>query len=58
MAHANHGRRAQSQRRAKAALARLDDGQFGECVDCGEDIARGRLDIDPAVPNCVSCERG
>ncbi len=58
MAQANHGRRAQAQRRLLAALARIEAGEFGECSECGEDIPRGRLDIDPAVPTCVSCAQG
>ncbi len=37
------------------ALARLDAGTYGPCVDCGEPIPRERLDALPAAPCCVSC---
>lgn len=42
----------------KAALARLDEGEFGYCTDCGEEIASARLERDPAAGLCVSCARG
>lgn len=41
--------------RIKAALVRIDQGEFGYCIDCGEDIAIKRLQFDPAVPQCVDC---
>jgi len=37
------------------ALARLDEGEFGSCEDCGDFIGHGRLDADPAAPRCVEC---
>lgn len=39
----------------KAALQRIDEGEFGICEECGEDIPTGRLDIDPVVALCVPC---
>jgi DnaK suppressor protein len=39
----------------ETALARIADGSFGECVDCGEDIALKRLDFDPTVTTCFAC---
>ena len=30
------------------ALKRIEEGEFGYCVACGEAIAVGRLDLDPA----------
>ena len=41
--------------RIKAALVRIDEGEFGYCVDCGENIAEKRLEFDPSVPQCVDC---
>lgn len=41
--------------RISAALVRIDEGEFGYCVDCGENIAEKRLEFDPAVPQCVDC---
>jgi RNA polymerase-binding protein DksA len=39
-----------------AALARLDDGSYGECVDCGVDIPLARLDVQPAAARCIECQ--
>lgn len=38
-----------------AALRRLDAGDYGYCVACGEPINPARLDIDPAAAKCVEC---
>lgn len=35
-----------------AALNRIDDGSYGECVTCGEEISQERLDILPYTPFC------
>ena len=40
----------------KAALRRLDEGSFGECLSCGEDIATKRLMIDVAATLCIGCK--
>lgn len=40
-----------------AALARIDSGDYGFCTECGDEIVRGRLEIDPAGPLCVNCAR-
>ena len=58
MAQATERRRDDERRRIEAALARLDDGEYGYCVECGEDIPQDRLAADPTVPSCVSCTRG
>lgn len=42
--------------RLVAALDRLNDGQYGRCVECGEEIAPARLRAMPEVPTCVSCQ--
>lgn len=39
-------------RAIKAALDRIADGTFGECVRCGNSISEARLD---AVPHAVFC---
>ena len=41
--------------RIDAALTRLNDGEYGECLTCGEDIAPKRLELDPATPVCIGC---
>lgn len=38
-----------------AALARIDDGEYGYCVKCGAEIAKERLDMLPATPFCRRC---
>lgn len=39
----------------RAALARIDAGEYGDCVKCGEEISEARLDLLPATPLCASC---
>jgi len=41
--------------RIKAAMARMVDGEFGYCIDCGEEIAKRRLEIDPMAERCINC---
>jgi DnaK suppressor protein len=40
----------------EAALARLADGTYGECIDCGVDIPFARLSAYPAAKRCVGCQ--
>ncbi|RMD89903.1 MAG: TraR/DksA family transcriptional regulator [Alphaproteobacteria bacterium] len=47
--------RARRRRAIAAALARMDEGEYGYCCECGEAIAPRRLEIDPAAAVCVSC---
>jgi DnaK suppressor protein len=42
--------------RIAAALERLDEGVYGVCVECGEDIAPARLRVMPEVLTCVRCQ--
>ena len=37
------------------ALRRLEEGEYGYCLKCGEEIAEKRLDVDPAAAYCVNC---
>lgn len=39
-----------------AALERLNDGEYGQCVECGEAIAPARLRVMPEVATCVRCQ--
>lgn len=48
-------RRALSIRRIKAALLRIESGDYGLCEQCGEAIAAARLNIDPAAALCIEC---
>ncbi|MET0734441.1 MAG: TraR/DksA C4-type zinc finger protein [Microbacterium sp.] len=38
-----------------AALARVAEGTYGVCVDCGRDIPPARLAARPDAIRCVSC---
>jgi len=58
MAKATQTRRLRLRQRIKAAIARMDDEEFGYCASCGEDISSKRLDLDPSALTCVSCARG
>ena len=55
MAQASQQRREQILRRIEAALLRLDDDDFGYCLQCGEPINPKRLEFDPTVELCVDC---
>lgn len=41
--------------RAQRALARIDAGTFGKCVDCGGPIAPARLEAIPEAERCTNC---
>jgi DnaK suppressor protein len=41
--------------RIAAALQRIDAGDYGACVHCGDEIAIKRLELDPAAPLCIDC---
>ncbi len=42
-------------RMIKAALDRMEEGEFGACVKCGDDISEERLDLLPYTPFCRKC---
>ncbi len=58
MAKAPQTRRDGKKRALHAALLRLDEGEFGYCDECGEDIAPKRLAFDPSVVKCINCASG
>lgn len=41
----------------KRALARIEDGTYGECVRCGAEISPGRLEARPEAALCIDCAR-
>jgi DnaK suppressor protein len=41
----------------EAALARLEDGTYGTCVDCGGAIPIERLEVVPTASRCVPCQQ-
>ena len=38
------------------ALMRIEDGTYGECIDCEKDIPVKRLEVFPAAKRCVECK--
>ena len=38
-----------------AALKRIEEDEFGFCLNCDEDISIKRLQLDPASPLCITC---
>jgi DnaK suppressor protein len=43
-------------RKIQAALQRIDDGTYGVCEDCGEDISIQRLKARPVTRLCINCK--
>ncbi len=42
--------------RIEAALERIDDGTYGDCVECEREIAEARLMALPFAARCRPCE--
>jgi len=45
------------QREIDAALARMDEGTYGRCESCGQDIPFERLEARPTATLCVTCKQ-
>jgi len=43
-------------RNVRAALRRIDEGTFGVCVHCEEEISPKRLAAVPWTPYCIQCQ--
>ena len=41
--------------RIDRAVRRIEDGDYGYCAGCGDEIPDGRLAIDPMAEQCVKC---
>jgi len=41
-----------------AALQRIDDGEYGVCRRCDEEIGLARLRAKPAAVVCIECAEG
>ena len=39
-----------------AALTRINEGTFGECLNCGQEINAKRLEAIPWVRYCITCQ--
>ena len=40
-----------------AALQRIEDGTYGICANCGQEIPRERLEANPSASLCIDCKR-
>lgn len=40
----------------EAALGRINNGTFGECLNCGQDISANRLTAVPWSRYCITCQ--
>jgi DnaK suppressor protein len=40
----------------KRALAKFDDGTYGECEECGSEIGFSRLQARPEARLCITCQ--
>ena len=38
-----------------SALQRMDNGDFGKCVECGLPINPGRIEVYPYADECIEC---
>ncbi len=41
----------------KRALGRIEQGEYGYCVECGEEISAGRLEARPEAALCINCAK-
>ena len=40
----------------EGALAKIDEGVYGQCQNCGEEIGRKRLEARPVAELCIDCK--
>jgi DnaK suppressor protein len=50
------GQHATQLRSVRYALARFDDGSYGECEQCGNPIGFSRLQARPEARLCIACQ--
>ena len=43
-------------RKIQAAMQRIEDGSYGICEECGEDISIPRLKARPVTKLCINCK--
>lgn len=56
VADAELGRDWREMEQVQAALGRMDRGQYGDCIDCGEAIGIRRLVESPGAARCMRCQ--
>ena len=42
-------------RQIRLALARIENGTYGTCANCGKEIGRERLQARPIATRCIDC---
>ncbi|MGM0952846.1 MAG: TraR/DksA family transcriptional regulator [Pseudomonadota bacterium] len=57
LAKAGKERAEQQLKMIEAALKRIDNDDYGDCLECGEPINPKRLEIDPTSLYCIDCAR-
>lgn len=50
-------RRHRELQRIESALLRIEEGEYGYCAVCGDEIAVKRLENDPTTPVCINCAK-
>jgi RNA polymerase-binding protein DksA len=43
-------------RNVSDALVRIQDGSYGKCEGCNEEIPKKRLEVFPAAKYCIECQ--
>jgi DnaK suppressor protein len=43
-------------KRTELSLRRIDEGEYGDCLQCGEPIAYARLQAQPFANLCIDCQ--
>jgi DnaK suppressor protein len=43
-------------RMVRAAIRRIEDGSYGTCMHCDEEISQKRLNAVPWAPYCIQCQ--
>ncbi|GAA4362461.1 TraR/DksA family transcriptional regulator [Kangiella marina] len=56
MVSAAHQRDEKHLVKVRKALKRIDDDDYGFCLECGEDITMKRLDVAPETELCLDCQ--
>jgi DnaK suppressor protein len=50
------GHNASQLRRVRYALAKIAEGSYGDCEECGNPIGFSRLQARPEAPLCIACQ--
>lgn len=56
MAKANRRSSQLRLQQVEAALVRCENGDYGDCLECGEVIGFARLEVRPEAPLCIGCQ--